>query len=52
MQVLVTENATLQLTLEILGRQHASLAEALGELEEAKGIKGYKDTQVFGYVYL
>lgn len=45
MQILVSENATLQLTLEILGRQHDVIAETVGEMEEAKGIKGYKNTQ-------
>lgn len=45
MQVYVSENATLELTQEILERQNSALAAQLGDLEDKKGISGYTKTQ-------
>lgn len=45
LQVIVSENATLQYTLEILERQNGALSGTLSAMEAAKGITGYKETQ-------
>lgn len=45
MQVFVSENATLELTQEILERQNSALAAQLGDMEDKKGITGYTKTQ-------